>query len=95
MDIPMVMNLDPKYPSAKVFWLAFKSLLISNVGVEISGLLSEIDPTNTEDENHPWYTIVLDNVMNAWVSDVTTAHFVSGIYASTWSRYLRSKTVLS
>ncbi|KAF9352446.1 hypothetical protein BGX34_012155 [Mortierella sp. NVP85] len=44
MDIPMVMNLDPKYLPAKVIGLAYKFLLISNVGVENLRLLSESDP---------------------------------------------------
>lgn len=88
IDIPMVMNLDPKYLPARVFGLDYKFPLISDVGVENLRLLSESDPTNPEDENHAWYAVVLDNVMNGWVSDVTTVQFVSGIYASTWSRYV-------
>ncbi|KAI1318254.1 hypothetical protein EDD11_006950 [Mortierella claussenii] len=88
IDIPMVMNLDPKYPPARIFKLNYKSPIISDVGVENLRLLSECSPTDPEDEKHAWYPIVLDNVANSWVADVTTMHFVSGIYASTWSRYI-------
>lgn len=50
--------------------------------------MSESDPSNPEDENHGWYGVVVDNAINGWVADVTTKHFVSGIFASAWSRYI-------
>lgn len=88
LDIPLVMSLDPKYPPAKVYALVHKFPVITDVGIENLRLLSESDPTNAEDENHGWYAIVLDNTAHAWVADVTTMHFVSGIYAATWSRFI-------
>lgn len=89
IDIPMVMNLDPKFPPAKVFGLQYKKDMISDVGVENMCLdtgYKEGDPK--DDESHAWYAVVLDNVCNGWVADVTTNHFVCGIFASTWSRYI-------
>ncbi|KAG0300487.1 hypothetical protein BGZ97_003203 [Linnemannia gamsii] len=88
IDIPMVMSLDPKYPPAKVYELIYRSPMISDVGVENMRLLSECDPVNSEDESHGWYAVVMDNTLHGWVADVTTMHFVSGIFASTWSRYV-------
>ncbi|KAK3842262.1 MAG: hypothetical protein J3R72DRAFT_509391 [Linnemannia gamsii] len=88
IDIPMVMSLDPKYPPAKVYELIYRNPMISDVGVENLRLVSEFDPVNAEDEAHGWYAIVLDNTIHGWVADVMTMHFVSGIFASAWSRYI-------
>ncbi|KAG0086186.1 hypothetical protein BGZ92_008352 [Podila epicladia] len=88
LDIPMVMCLDPKYPPAKVYELIYKFNTISDVGVENLLILSETDTRNPEDENHAWYAVVVDNTVNGWVADVTTKHFVSGIFAALWSRYI-------
>ncbi|CAO3569208.1 unnamed protein product [Mortierella alpina] len=88
VDIPLVMSLDPKYPPAKIYELIHKAPMISDVGVENLRLLSECDPADPEDEKHAWYAIVLDNVCNGWVAHVTTMLFVSGIFASTWSRFI-------
>ncbi|KAG0277439.1 hypothetical protein BGZ95_005953 [Linnemannia exigua] len=88
IDIPMVMSLDPKYPPARIYDLIHKFPTISDVGVENMSLVSETNPCNPEDESHGWYGIVVDNTINGWVADVTTRHFVSGIFASVWSRYI-------
>ncbi|KAF9281608.1 hypothetical protein BGZ88_011532 [Linnemannia elongata] len=88
VDIPMVMCLDPKYPPARIYDLIHKFPTISDVGVENLRLVSESDPCNPEDESHGWYAVVVDNTINGWVADVTTMHFVSGIFASAWSRYI-------
>src|ERR1700761_3633674 len=73
IDIPMVMNLDPKYPPAKIFELQYKKDMISDVGIENMCLdtgYKKGDPD--DDESHAWYAVVLDNVCNGWVADVTT-----------------------
>ncbi|KAG0376877.1 hypothetical protein BGX24_007070 [Mortierella sp. AD032] len=88
IDIPMVMSLDPKYPPAKVYGLIYRSPMISDVGVENLRLVSEFDQVNAEDEAHGWYAIVLDNTIHGWVAGVMTMHFISGIFASAWSRYI-------
>ncbi|KAF9584475.1 hypothetical protein BGW38_006345, partial [Lunasporangiospora selenospora] len=88
LDIPMVMSFDPKYPPARVFERVYKQPVISDVGIENLRLVSAFDPSNAEDESHAWYAIVIDNTTNGWVSDVTTQHFVSGIYAASWSRFI-------
>lgn len=84
----MVMCLDPKYPPARVYELIHKFNTISDVGVENLCLISETDRSNPEDESHGWYGVVVDNTVHGWVADVTTKHFVSGIFASAWSRYI-------
>ncbi|KAF9572884.1 hypothetical protein EC968_009368 [Mortierella alpina] len=88
IDIPMVMNLDPKYPPARIYHLIHKNPMISDVGLENLRLVSEYDPRNPEDEQHGWYGVVVDNAIHGWVADVTIEHFVSGIFASVWSRYI-------
>ncbi|KAF9396559.1 hypothetical protein CPC16_000067 [Podila verticillata] len=88
IDIPMVMNLDPKYPPAKIFEFQYKKDMISDVGVENMCLDTDYKKGDPDDESHAWYAVVLDNVCNGWVADVTTNHFVCGIFASTWSRYI-------
>ncbi|KAF9567906.1 hypothetical protein EC968_003142 [Mortierella alpina] len=88
IDIPMVMSLHPKYPPARVSHLAYKYRMISDVGVENLHLVSETNPKDPEDENHGWYGVVVDNTINGWVSSVKTSHFVSGIFASYWSRFI-------
>ncbi|KAI1311049.1 hypothetical protein EDD11_003556 [Mortierella claussenii] len=88
IDIPMVMCLDPKYPPARIYDLFHKFPTVSDVGVENMRLVSEYDPRNVQDESHGWYAIVMDNTVHGWVADVTTMHFVSGIYAAVWSRYV-------
>ncbi|KAF9970329.1 hypothetical protein BGZ73_006964 [Actinomortierella ambigua] len=88
LDIPMVMCLDPKYPPARVYGLVYKMPMISDVGVENLRLVSETKPGKPEDEDHGWYAVVMDNTVHGWVADVSTHHFVSGIFASLWSRYI-------
>ncbi|KAG0332598.1 hypothetical protein BG000_009884, partial [Podila horticola] len=88
IDIPMVMSLASDYPPAKIFELQYKEEMISDVGIENMCLDSDYDENDPDDENHAWYSVVLDNVHNGWVADVTTKHFASGIFASTWSRYI-------
>ncbi|KAG0216322.1 hypothetical protein BGX31_000637, partial [Mortierella sp. GBA43] len=88
IDIPMVMCLDPKYEVANLYPLAHKHPMITDVGVENMRLDSETDPDKPDDENHGWYAIVMDNTMHGWVTDIKTTHFVSGIFAAPWSRYV-------
>ncbi|KAF9287385.1 hypothetical protein BGZ68_001887 [Mortierella alpina] len=88
IDIPLVMNFDPKYPPARIYHLIHKTPLISDVGVENLRLVSEYDSKNPEDEQHGWYGVVVDNAIHGWVAEVTTERFVSGIFASLWSRFI-------
>ncbi|KAG0343899.1 hypothetical protein BG005_002122, partial [Podila minutissima] len=88
IDIPIVMSLDSEFPPAKIFELKYKEEMISDVGIENMCLESDYDENDPDDESHAWYAVVLDNVHNGWVADVTTKHFVCGIFASNWSRYI-------
>ncbi|KAG0332049.1 hypothetical protein BG000_010378 [Podila horticola] len=82
IDIPMVMTLEPDpdhpdHPPGNIFKLQYKESMISDVGIENMCLDSDHkknDPDD-EDEDHAWYAVVLDNVRNGWVADVTTRHF--------------------
>ncbi|KAF9986484.1 hypothetical protein BGZ65_007455 [Modicella reniformis] len=90
IDIPMVMCLDPNYPPSRIYELIHKFPTISDVGVENLCLVGKANPGGPEDmsEDHGWYAIVVDNTIHGWVADVTIKHFVSGIYAAAWSRYI-------
>jgi hypothetical protein len=88
IDIPMVMCLDPKYEAANLYPLVHTTPMITDVGVENMRLDSETDPDKPDDESHGWYAIVMDNTMHGWVTDIKTTHFVSGIFAAPWSRYV-------
>jgi hypothetical protein len=54
---------------------------ISNVGVENLCLLSAFDTANPKDEAHAWCAITMENVVNAWVRQVTFKHFAGSAVA--------------
>ena len=54
---------------------------ISNVGIENLRLESAFDASNPKDENHAWCAITLENAADAWVRQVTFAHFAGSAVA--------------
>jgi hypothetical protein len=50
---------------------------IGQVGVENLRCQSDHDASHPGDEEHAWMAITMDAVQNAWVRQVTAAHFVS------------------
>lgn len=74
IDVPLTSSLDKKYGGgfiSKYEW----SGRINNVGVENISLVSDYDKKNPKDENHNWMAIVLENVEDAWVRQVSFKHF--------------------
>ena len=54
---------------------------ISEVGVENLRLESTFDAANPKDENHAWMAVTLENAQDAWVRQVTFAHFAGSVVA--------------
>mgnify|MGYP003615051483 FL=1 len=74
INVPLTTSLDKKYGGgivSKYEW----SGRINNVGVENISLVSDYDKKNPKDENHNWMAIVLENVEDAWVRQVSFKHF--------------------
>jgi hypothetical protein len=79
-DAPITTALESRYGDATVQVLPAAELL-RNVGIENFTLESEFDSSNPSDEEHAWNAIQLEQVENAWVSNVTASHFAS---AAVW-----------
>ncbi len=54
---------------------------ISQVGVENLRCESTFDAANPKDENHSWFAITLEYAQDAWVRQVTAAHFAGSMVA--------------
>ncbi|KAG0260735.1 hypothetical protein DFQ27_003352 [Actinomortierella ambigua] len=81
LNIPIVMALDPWYGGGYVYNFEQARRLPSDIGLENMRLVSSYNPQNPEDEQHAWYSVMIDNCQNCWVADVVARHFVSGIKA--------------
>ncbi|KAF9360403.1 hypothetical protein BGX26_009528 [Mortierella sp. AD094] len=88
LDIPLVMNMDPKYGTGVVYNFARETPIPSDVGVENLAMWSEYDPSNLEDERHGWFAVMIDHCENCWVTDVKATNFVSGIKAASGSKHV-------
>jgi hypothetical protein len=80
IDAPITTALDNKFGGgtiAKQDWPG----RITQVGVENLRLESAFDPANPKDENHSWLAITMENAADAWVRQVTFAHFAGGAVA--------------
>ena len=85
IDIPMVMNFDPKYQQeAMVYHLASNYPMISDVGIENLRLSNR----NSRDPREIWRAVEIDNTIHGWVSDVAIDTFRDGIRASKGSRFI-------
>ena len=74
IDVPLTTSLDHKFGGgfiSKYEW----SGRIENVGVENISLVSDYDKKNPKDEYHNWMAIVMENVQDAWVRQVSFKHF--------------------
>jgi hypothetical protein len=54
---------------------------ITNAGVENLRCESDFDPANPKDESHSWFAVTIDDAADAWVRQVTAAHFAGGAIA--------------
>jgi hypothetical protein len=74
LDAPLTTALEAKLAPATVTPFVQEGYL-TNVGVEHLRCESSFDPASALDEQHAWNAIDLHAVRDAWVSDVTAAHF--------------------
>jgi hypothetical protein len=82
LDAPLTTALDASLGGGKVYRYAWPGR-ISQVGVENLRCESEFGRGNPHDEQHSWVAISLEAVQNAWVRQVTAAHF-AGSAVSVW-----------
>ncbi len=78
LDAPITTALDEKFGGGNLAKLSWTGRL-QNVGVENLRCESIFDPANALDEQHAWEAVALDNVRDAWVTDVTGAHFAGSV----------------
>jgi hypothetical protein len=74
LDAPLTTALDAKLGRGNVYAYRWPGR-IEHVGVENLRCESEYAAGNPHDEEHAWVVISMDAVQNAWVRQVTTAHF--------------------
>jgi hypothetical protein len=76
LDAPVTTALELKYGGGMVSRVR-ENAMPERIGVEGMMLESSYDGTRSKDEAHSWIAILLDNVQDAWVRNVTARHFVS------------------
>jgi hypothetical protein len=76
LDAPITTALELKYGGGTVAHVR-ENAAPERIGVEDVALESSYDGARSKDEEHSWIAILLDNVQDAWVRNVTARHFVS------------------
>ncbi len=75
IDVPIVFSIDAKWSSGIVYKKSPDQRII-NVGVEHLRLVSEYEKGKEKsDENHAWVGVMIGNLVDGWVRDVTSVHF--------------------
>jgi hypothetical protein len=80
VDAPITTAIDTNYCFGRVETFCWPGR-ISNVGIENLQLKSAFDELNPKDENHSWFGITMENVLGAWVRQVTFKHFAGSAVA--------------
>ena len=80
IDVPLTTALDTNYGGGLVSGFSWNGR-IEKTGIENLILQSEYDPANAKDEAHRWVAISLENVMDAWVRQITFKHFAGSAVA--------------
>jgi hypothetical protein len=80
LDAPLTAALDAALSPATVRVYSWPDR-IHQVGVENLRCESAHDPSNPRDEEHAWMAITLEAVQDAWVRQVTAAHFAGSAVA--------------
>ena len=80
VDAPITTAIENEFGAGRVETYAWPGR-ISSVGAENLRLESTFDAGNPRDENHPWMAITMENAENAWVRQVTAAHFAGSLAA--------------
>jgi hypothetical protein len=82
VDAPLTFALDAALAVSNVHRYSWPGR-VSQVGIENLRCESEFDPNNPRDEEHAWMAITMEAAQNAWVRQVTTAHF-AGAAVTLW-----------
>jgi hypothetical protein len=75
VDAPITTAIESKYGGGVVARVQGDAVP-ERIGVEGMVLESSYDASRPKDEEHSWIAILLDNVQDGWVRDVTARHFV-------------------
>ena len=80
IDAPITTAMESRFGGGVVKTYTWPGRL-RNCGVENLRLESAFDPANAKDEDHAWFAITLENAADAWVRQVTCAHFAGSAVA--------------
>ncbi len=79
-DAPITTALEAEFGGGTVATYDWPGR-VENIGVENLRLESAHDPKNAKDENHSWFAITTEHARDAWVRQVTFAHFAGSAVA--------------
>jgi hypothetical protein len=79
-DAPITTALEQRFGGGTVVAYDWPGR-IREVGIENMRLESAYDAGRPKDEDHAWFAITMENVEDAWVRQVTMAHFSGGAVA--------------
>jgi hypothetical protein len=82
LDAPLTIALDADLAQVKIEVYRWPGR-ISQVGVENLRCESVVGAANPRDEEHAWLAVTMEAVQNAWLRQVTAAHFAGGM-VSLW-----------
>ena len=77
VDAPITTAIDSNYGGSTIAKQEWPGR-IRHVGVENLRLESAYDKSNAKDEAHAWFGVTMENAADAWVRQVTFAHFAGG-----------------
>ncbi|MFV0605898.1 MAG: DUF6298 domain-containing protein [Niabella sp.] len=74
IDVPLTTSIDAKYGGGTIANYTWPGR-IDNIGIENITMVSDYNKKNLKDEYHRWMAIVLENVQDTWVRQVSFKHF--------------------
>jgi hypothetical protein len=80
VDAPITTEIETNFGGGQLKTYSWPGR-IRNVGVENLRLESAFNPANAKDESHSWMAIIMENVQDAWVRQVTFRHFAGSALA--------------
>jgi hypothetical protein len=80
LDAPLTTALEAEFGGGTVATYDWPGR-VANIGIENLRLESAHDPKNAKDENHSWFAITMEHARDAWVCQVTFAHFAGSAVA--------------
>jgi hypothetical protein len=80
VDAPITTAMETEFGGGHVETYSWPGR-VSHIGVENFRLESAFDASNSQDENHSWCAVTMENAENAWVRQVTFKHFAGSAVA--------------